>query len=99
MDIKPGLVYKGADSTNILLSGSCILCMSVLSFILPVQPNVSMGIVAQMGQLPTSEQCQVILAVDYNHWMVQTSMSVSLCTKKSPDSSEMAFFVMSRILK
>ena len=50
-DIKPGLFYKGVDSTE-LFSVSCILVMSVVSFPLLIHPYVSMGIVAQMGQLP-----------------------------------------------
>ncbi len=38
--------------------------MSVRSFLLLFDPYVSMGIVAQMGQLPASKQCQVIHAID-----------------------------------
>ncbi len=50
-DIKPGLFYEGVDSTE-FFSGLCILVMSVVSFPLLIHPYVSMGIVAQMGQLP-----------------------------------------------
>ncbi len=58
-----------------------------------------MGIVAKIVQLPASEHCQVIVAVHYNnHWKVLTSMSVSLCTKESLDSSETAYFDVLRIL-
>ncbi len=56
-----------------------------------------MGIVAQMGQLLASEQCQVIHSVDLNHWKAQTS-TFSLCTKESMDSSVMASFVILMIL-
>ena len=57
MDIKPVLIYKGADSTD--FSVSCILGMSVLSFILLFLPDVSIGIGAQKGQLLQAEQHQV----------------------------------------
>ncbi len=50
MDIKLVLIYKRADSTE--FSVLYILGMSVLSFIVLFHPYVSMGIVAQMGQLP-----------------------------------------------
>ncbi len=69
-----------------------ILGMSVCPFILSCCPYVSNGIVAQMSQLPAREQCQVIHSVDFIHWKAQTSMSVSLCTKESMDSSVMASF-------
>ena len=46
------LFYKGAVSTDISVSVTCILGMSVLSFIVLFQPDVSMGIDAQKGQLP-----------------------------------------------
>ncbi len=52
-DIKPGLIYEGADSTGIFfLSVSCILGMSVVSFLLHLYRYVSMEIVSQMVQLP-----------------------------------------------
>ena len=54
VDIKPGLIDEGADSTGIFFSVSCILGMSVVSFLLLIHPYVSMGIVAQMGQLPAT---------------------------------------------
>ena len=50
MDIKPVLIYKGADSTDFAVS--CILGMSVFPSFLLFHPYVSMGIGAQMGQLP-----------------------------------------------
>ncbi len=53
------------------------------------RPYVSMGIVAQMGQLLAIEQCQVIHSVDFIHWKAQTSTPVSVCTKESMDSSVM----------
>ena len=50
VDIKPVLIYKGADSTDLAIS--CILGMSVFPSFLLFHPYVSMGIGAQMGQLP-----------------------------------------------
>ncbi len=77
-DIKPGLFYKGVDSTE-LFSVSCILVMSVVSFPLLIHPYVSMGIVAQMGQLPARvDNDKSYILVDYNHWKAQTSTSVLL---------------------
>ncbi len=74
MDIVPVLIYKSDDSTD--FSVSCILGMSVLSFILLLYSYVPMGIGAQMGQLPAREQCQVINDVNFYHWKVQTLTSV-----------------------
>ena len=37
---------------QVFFSVTCILGMSVVSFLLLIHPYVSMGIVAQMGQLP-----------------------------------------------
>jgi hypothetical protein len=49
VDIKPVLIYKGAESTDFAVS--CILGMNVFLH-LCFYPYVSMGIGAQMGQLP-----------------------------------------------
>ncbi len=50
VDTKPGIIYKGAGTTD--FSVLCIIGMIFLSFILLFHPYVSMGIGAQMGQLP-----------------------------------------------
>ena len=67
--------------------------MSV-SIILLVYPYVFMEIGARMGQLPANEQCQVIHAVNFNHWKVQISISVSWLSKESQDSSMMGYPVI-----
>ncbi len=65
---------------------------------MPYRPYVSMGIVAQMGQLLASEQCQIIHSVYFNHWKAQTSMYFSLSPKESMDLSVIASFVILMIL-
>ncbi len=61
VDIKPVLIYKGANSTG--FSVSCILGMSVLSFILLFCPYVSMEIGAQKSQLPPRWTMSSLLTV------------------------------------
>lgn len=83
--------YEGADRIYILLFVLCIL--ENLSFYLLCHPYVSMGIVAQRVNYRQSEQWQVKqFMVDYNHWKVQTSTSMSFCTIKSMDSLFMTSF-------
>ena len=86
------LFYKGAVSTDISISVSCILGMSVLSFILLFCPYVSMGIGAQKGQLPARWTMSSLLTViigRYKHQRLSHCLS-----NKSQDSSMMVFLVI-----
>ena len=78
MDIKPVLIYKGADSTD--FSDSCILGKSVcvLHFALP--PLCIHGNRCPNGS--ATGKVNNVKSVDYDHWKVQTSTSVACYPKR-----------------
>jgi len=90
VDIKPVLIYKGAVSTD--LSDLCILGMSVLPFIFALSPLCIHGNRCPNGS--ATGKVNNVNSVDYDHWKVQTSTSVSLLSKKSQDSSMIVFLVI-----
>ncbi len=89
MDIKPVLIYKGADSTD--FSVSCILGMSVLVLYFALTPLCIYG--NRHPNESATGKVNNVKSVDYEHWKVQTSMSVLLLSKENQDSSMIEFLV------
>ena len=88
MDIKPVLIFEGADSIDI--SVSCILEMVVCS-LFALLPQCIYGNRCQNGS--ATSKGNNVKSVDYDRWKVQTSTSVLLSSKENKDSSMMEFLL------